>query len=149
MAPGLVTAEEIMEYDLDGDALDPRGRTPYVERFIHSEIYKVRPEMRGGVDSHSPAIIPFGATTVPLRPSSFLGARASGVRAPRGRRSGDRHADPQSRARRDAGAQARHPRGRIDARVQRCRGRVDPKGGVRAIYSEINAKLQAEASRLS
>ena len=78
MAPGLVTADDIMEFDLDGNALDPRGRTLYVERFIHSEIYKADPEVNAVVHSHSPSIIPFGTTKVPLRPiyhmSSFLGA---------------------------------------------------------------------------
>ena len=78
MAPGLVGADDIMEFDLDGEALDPRGRTLYVERFIHSEIYKAHSEVKAIVHSHSPSIIPFGATGVPLRPiyhmSSFLGA---------------------------------------------------------------------------
>src|ERR1700737_432039 len=78
MAPGLVTADDIMEFDLDGDALDRRGRTLYVERFIHSEIYKAYPKINAIVHSHSPSIIPFAATNVPLRPiyhmSSFLGA---------------------------------------------------------------------------
>src|SRR5215470_7014396 len=68
MAPGLVTANDIMEYDLDGNAIDPRGRVLYVERFIHSEIYKAHPEVEAIVHSHSPSIIPFGATAVPLRP---------------------------------------------------------------------------------
>ncbi len=78
MAPGLVTADDILEFDLDGNALDPQGRTLYVERFIHSEIYKAYPEIKAIVHSHSPSIIPFGVTNVPLRPiyhmSSFLGA---------------------------------------------------------------------------
>jgi HCOMODA/2-hydroxy-3-carboxy-muconic semialdehyde decarboxylase len=68
MAPGLVTADDVMEFDLDGDALDPRGRTLYVERFIHSEIYRACPEIGAIVHSHSPSIIPFGVTKVPLRP---------------------------------------------------------------------------------
>src|SRR6516162_6412596 len=77
MAPGLVTADDILEFDLDGAALDPRGRPLYVERFIHSEIYKAHPEVNAVVHSHSPSVIPFGVTKVPLRPiyhmSSFLG----------------------------------------------------------------------------
>ncbi len=78
MAPGLVTADDIIEFNLNGSALDPRGRPLYVERFIHSEIYKAHPEVKAIVHSHSPSIIPFGVTNVPLRPiyhmSSFLGA---------------------------------------------------------------------------
>src|SRR6476646_8733890 len=43
MAPGLVTAPDLMEFDLAGDPIDAQGRTPYLERFIHSEIYRVYP----------------------------------------------------------------------------------------------------------
>jgi HCOMODA/2-hydroxy-3-carboxy-muconic semialdehyde decarboxylase len=45
MAPELVTTPDIMEYGLNGDAVDPRGRTSYLERFIHSEIYRARPDV--------------------------------------------------------------------------------------------------------
>ncbi len=40
MAPALVTAEDVMEFDLDSHPIDARGRTAYLERFIHSEIYR-------------------------------------------------------------------------------------------------------------
>ena len=40
LAPALVSAEDIMEFDLDGNAVDARGRSVFLERFIHSEIYK-------------------------------------------------------------------------------------------------------------
>src|SRR3954451_17090897 len=43
LAPALVTADDVMEFDLDGNAVDPRGRSVFLERFIHSEIYKARP----------------------------------------------------------------------------------------------------------
>src|SRR5712672_3302477 len=38
MAPGLVTAGDIMEFDLSGEPVDGQGRLTYAERFIHSEI---------------------------------------------------------------------------------------------------------------
>src|SRR5262245_17419362 len=38
IAPGTVTASDIMEFDLEGDPVNARGRKPYLERFIHSEI---------------------------------------------------------------------------------------------------------------
>ena len=76
LAPALVRAEDIMEYDLDGNALDAHGRASFLERFIHSEIYKARPDVNAVIHSHSPAVIPFGTTQVPLRPiyhmASFL-----------------------------------------------------------------------------
>jgi ribulose-5-phosphate 4-epimerase/fuculose-1-phosphate aldolase len=77
IAPETVTAADIMEYDLDSNAVDARGRTSYLERFIHGEIYKVRPDVKSIVHDHSPSVIPFGVTTAPLRPlyhmSAFLG----------------------------------------------------------------------------
>jgi HCOMODA/2-hydroxy-3-carboxy-muconic semialdehyde decarboxylase len=68
IAPELVTAADIMEYDLDNVPVDPRGRTVYLERFIHGEIYRVRPDVRAVVHNHSPSVIPFGVTGAPLRP---------------------------------------------------------------------------------
>ena len=67
LAPALVTAEDIMEFDLDGNAVDARGRTVFLERFIHGEIYKARPDVMSVVHTHSPGVIPFTVTKVPLR----------------------------------------------------------------------------------
>ena len=77
IAPELVTVADIMEYDLDSTTVDARGRTSYLERFIHGEIYRVRPDVLAIVHNHSPSVIPFGVSTPPLRPlyhmSAFLG----------------------------------------------------------------------------
>jgi len=67
-APALVTRDDIMEFDENSEPVDARGRTPYLERYIHGEIYRARPDVQAIVHSHSPAVIPFGATSVPLRP---------------------------------------------------------------------------------
>jgi ribulose-5-phosphate 4-epimerase/fuculose-1-phosphate aldolase len=67
LAPALVTADDIMEFDLDGNAVDARGRTVFLERFIHSEIYKARSDVMSVVHTHSPGVIPFSVTKVPLR----------------------------------------------------------------------------------
>jgi ribulose-5-phosphate 4-epimerase/fuculose-1-phosphate aldolase len=78
MAPALVTGDDIMEFDLDSNPIDARGRSPYLERFIHGEIYKVRPDVMAIVHSHSPAVLPFADTNVALLPmnhiAGFLGA---------------------------------------------------------------------------
>src|SRR5262249_15844828 len=75
-APVLVTAEDIVEYDLDSVPIDARGRASVLERFIHGEVYKVRPDVGAVIHSHSPAVIPFSVTEVPMRPlyhqSTFL-----------------------------------------------------------------------------
>src|SRR5437899_10869789 len=68
IAPQLVTAADVMEYDLDSSAVDARGRTSYLERFIHGEIYRARPDVRAVVHNHSPSAVPFGVSQVPLRP---------------------------------------------------------------------------------
>jgi HCOMODA/2-hydroxy-3-carboxy-muconic semialdehyde decarboxylase len=60
MAPALVAAADILEFDLDGNPVAAGGRPVYLERFIHSEIYRVRPDVGAIVHSHSHAIIPFG-----------------------------------------------------------------------------------------
>jgi ribulose-5-phosphate 4-epimerase/fuculose-1-phosphate aldolase len=68
LAPILVAADDIMEYDLDSTPIDAEGRTSVVERFIHGEIYRARPDVRAVIHSHSPAVVPFSITKVPLRP---------------------------------------------------------------------------------
>jgi len=153
MAPGLVTADDIMEFDLDGSALDPRGRTLYVERFIHSEIYKAHPEIKAIVHSHSPSIIPFGTTSVPLRPiyhmSSFLGA---GVPIFEIREAGSLATDMLIRDP-ELGAALARRLGKSAVVLMRGHGDVVVGESVkqvvfRAIYTEVNAKLEAEALRL-
>jgi ribulose-5-phosphate 4-epimerase/fuculose-1-phosphate aldolase len=67
LAPALVTAADIMEFDLDGNPVDARGRAVFLERFIHSEIYKARPDVMSVVHTHSPGVIPFSVSKVPLR----------------------------------------------------------------------------------
>jgi ribulose-5-phosphate 4-epimerase/fuculose-1-phosphate aldolase len=78
LAPELVTAEDLIEYDLDGNPVDLAGRSQYSERFIHAEIYKARDDVQAVVHDHSPAVIPFGVSSVPMRPvyhmAGFIGA---------------------------------------------------------------------------
>jgi ribulose-5-phosphate 4-epimerase/fuculose-1-phosphate aldolase len=77
MAPALVRRDDILSFDLDGAGLDAKGRRVYLERFIHAEIYRARPDVHAVVHSHSPNVIPFGVTQQPLRPvfhmCGFLG----------------------------------------------------------------------------
>jgi len=67
-APGLVTGADIMVFGLDGEPIKDDGRPVYSERFIHSEIYKARSDVHSVVHSHSPTVIPFSVTQVPLKP---------------------------------------------------------------------------------
>jgi len=76
LAPELVTRGDIQTYDLASNVQDGDGRQPYLERFIHGEIYAQRPDVLAVVHSHAPAVVPFSTTKVALRPifhmSSFL-----------------------------------------------------------------------------
>src|SRR5579885_1004235 len=78
-SPELVTVDDIIEYDLDCNPIDLRGRTQYTERPIHGRIYKARPEVNSVVHNHSLELIPFSVSkTVKLRPilhtSAAIGA---------------------------------------------------------------------------
>jgi len=67
-APGLVVAADIMVFGMDGEPVKGDGRPIYSERFIHSEIYKTRPDVNSVVHTHSPTVVPFSVTSEPLRP---------------------------------------------------------------------------------
>jgi ribulose-5-phosphate 4-epimerase/fuculose-1-phosphate aldolase len=67
MAPALVTPDDIMEYDLDSEPCYAQGRGSFLERFIHGEIYKARPDINSVVHSHSPSVIPFGLVDVKMQ----------------------------------------------------------------------------------
>lgn len=66
MAPALVTPDDIIEYDLDSVPCNANGRGSFLERFIHGEVYKARPDVNSVVHSHSPSVIPFGLVDVPM-----------------------------------------------------------------------------------
>jgi ribulose-5-phosphate 4-epimerase/fuculose-1-phosphate aldolase len=152
MAPGLVTADDIMEFDLSGEPIDARGRSTYAERFIHSEIYRHRPDVKAIVHSHSPAVIPFGVTSVPLKPifhmSGFLG---TGVPIFEIRETaGDTDMLVRNPALGEALALRLNDK---PAALMRGHGSVavgisQPQVVFRAIYLEVNARLQSEATKL-
>jgi len=152
MAPALVTAADIMEFDLDGNAAGGDARRPYLERFIHGAIYKARVDVHAVVHSHSPSVIPFGVTGGSLRPlyhmSGFLGGGTPIFEI----RDAGGMTDMLIRdnALGDALARTLGP-----SAVALMRGHGSVAVGVsikqvvyRAIYTEMNARLQMEAARL-
>lgn len=68
LAPALVTAADIMAYDLDAKPVEDRGCEMYSERFIHGEIFRARGDVNAVVHSHSPTVIPFSISKTPLAP---------------------------------------------------------------------------------
>jgi len=74
LAPFEVTADDIIEIDLDGNVVSKPLKKPYGERFIHAALLKARPEMNAAFHGHHPAIIPFSVTNIPIRPISHVGS---------------------------------------------------------------------------
>jgi ribulose-5-phosphate 4-epimerase/fuculose-1-phosphate aldolase len=152
LAPALVTADDIMEFDLDGNAIDARGRSVFLERFIHSEIYKARPDVMSVVHTHSAGVIPFSVTKVPLRAMfhnpSFLavGVPVWDIRKDFGET---------SMLVSDAALGKSLAQTLGDKPVVLMRGHGDVTVGptvkmavFRAYYTDVNAKLQAQAMAL-
>ena len=151
-APGMVRRRDIVCYDYDGNAVSETAERPYLERFIHGEIYRARPDVMAIVHSHSPSVIPFAVTHSRLRPvfhmSGFLG-------------SGSAHFEI-----RDAGGNTdmliRSPHlgraladslGACNCVLMRGHGSTVvgtslEQAVFRAIYAEVNAKLQLQAQSL-
>jgi ribulose-5-phosphate 4-epimerase/fuculose-1-phosphate aldolase len=77
IAPETAQVEDIIEYDLDSNPVDAQGRDSVRERFIHGEIYRARPDVMSVVHNHSPSVIPFSVTGVPMKAlfhmASFIG----------------------------------------------------------------------------
>jgi ribulose-5-phosphate 4-epimerase/fuculose-1-phosphate aldolase len=151
-APALVTAADLMELDPDSEALPGDKRKGFIERYIHGEIYRKRPEVMAVVHSHSPSVIPFGVTRTKLRPIYHMGSFLwSGVPVwdIRHVRQGN---DVLVRDRPLGKALAGTLRG-CNCVLMRGHGMTVVGDGVpeavfRAIYTEMNARLQLQATLL-
>lgn len=152
LAPELVTAEDVLEYDLDSNVCGGGEHLVFLERFIHGELYKARPDVQAVVHSHSPSVIPFGITTVPLKPvyhmAGFLHAGVPNfdIRQHRGMTNMLVTDGPLGKALADT-------LGERTVSLMRGHGNivVGPNIKVatyRAIYTEINARLQMQAMQL-
>ena len=152
LAPELVAAGDIMEYDLDSNPLDATGRAMYLERFIHGEIYRVRPDVTAIVHHHSPAVIPFAATTAPLRTlyhmSAFVGEGVPvfEIRAAAGMT--DMLIRDAALGRALARTLGQHPAALMRGHGAVVVGANLPLAVGRSIYLELNARLQVQTIAL-
>ncbi len=153
MPPALVDLEDLVTCNLEGEVIAPNGVKTYVERFIHSEIYRARPEVHSVVHSHSPAVIPFGVTKARLRPichmSGFLGAQVPVYEI---RHDIGESSDLLIRSQ-ELGRSLAKTLGHSAVALMRGHGSVTVGHSIkqavfRAIYAENSARLQLEASRL-
>jgi HCOMODA/2-hydroxy-3-carboxy-muconic semialdehyde decarboxylase len=152
VAPALVVADDILQYDLNSDPVDARGRTSYRERFIHSEIYRARPDVMSVVHCHTPSLLPFADSDVPLRAmyhmAAFvaLGVPVFDIRKAAGMTDllvGDTRLGR-------ALAQALADKYAV---LMRHHGAVVvansiPNAVARAVYLDVNARIQLEAAQL-
>ncbi|HUK59562.1 MAG TPA: class II aldolase/adducin family protein [Stellaceae bacterium] len=153
MAAGLVEARDIMEFDLDGAPVSAKGRAVFLERFIHGEILRARPDVQAVVHSHSPNLVPFGATSVKLKPlyhmTGFLGEGVPvfEIRKVAGSATNllitdNRLGKALARTLDDKPAALMRGHGSVVV------GQSLQQAVYRAIYMELNARLQSEAMRL-
>jgi ribulose-5-phosphate 4-epimerase/fuculose-1-phosphate aldolase len=152
MAPALVTTKDILEYDADGAPIASSGRAVYLERFIHAAIYRVRPDVKAVVHSHSPSLIAFSVTGTSLRPvyhlASFLGSGAPifDIRDAAGMTDmliRDNHlGDALAKTLGDKAVALMRGHGSVVV------GNSIPQAVYRLIYTEIDARLQMQAASL-
>lgn len=153
IAPELVSAEDIMAFGLDGAPLDAQGRKPFIERFIHSSIYRQQTAVGAVGHSHSAGVIPFSVSDAPMRPIFVLGAflSPSGVPVFDTRSVGDTGDMLISNG--ELGDAMAAYMGAQPAMLLRGHGSVvtapEMKLAVfRAIYMDANARLQSQAIAL-
>jgi len=152
LAPALVSAADLMELDADSEPLPRDRRKGFIERYIHGEIYRARPEVMAVVHSHAASVIPFGATRTRLRPiyhmGSFLwpGAPVFDIRK-------ERQANDLLIRDRELGAALAGSLGACSCVLMRGHGMTVvgesvPEAVFRAVYTEMNARLQLQATQL-
>ena len=152
LAPELVTAADVLAHDLDGAAPDARGAALYLERFMHGEIYRARPDVNAVVHSHAPSLVPFGVTGVPLRPlyhmSAFLagGVPVFDIRAVAG--ASDMLVRTPALGRALAQTLGTHAVALMRGHGAVIVGPDLPHAVFRSVYTEVNARLQAQAMAL-
>ena len=151
-APELVTADDLMVFELDGTPVDARGRQPYAERPIHSGLYEARPDVLSVIHNHSYDVIPFSVTRAQLRPMIHVAAPMGAyvpvwdIRDKFGE--GDMLVVTPEQGRDLAEAV-----GRGSVALMRGHGCVVAGTSIRlavmtAVYTQVNARLQIEALRL-
>jgi ribulose-5-phosphate 4-epimerase/fuculose-1-phosphate aldolase len=154
MPPVLVEADDVLEFSVEtSQPLDPRGRRVNGERYLHGEIYKVRPDVKAIVHSHSQAVIPFSLTSVALRPvvvqAGFMPLDIPNfeIRDVRGNGRGMQITDM------ERGAALARMLADSPLALMRGHGNVVVGSSVRqaavfAAYTDINARMQAQALQI-
>jgi ribulose-5-phosphate 4-epimerase/fuculose-1-phosphate aldolase len=154
MAPGRVTAEDIIEFTLDGEPVNAGDKKVYLERFIHGEIFRRRPDVMSVVHSHSQAIVPLSVVKGVRLQAIFHMAGFVGQGAPvfEIREAGGDATDLLIRDSSLGRALAAQFTGH-DIVLMRGHGSTVVGGSIRqavyrAVYAELNARYQLQAMQL-
>jgi HCOMODA/2-hydroxy-3-carboxy-muconic semialdehyde decarboxylase len=153
IAPETVQAEDILEYDLDANPLDPRGRDSVNERFIHSEIYRARPDVVSVVHTHSPSVIPFSVTGVKMRAlfhmASFIGEGLPNFEIRKAKKGSDLLVRDSRLGKALAKTLAAKPAVLMRGHGSAVTGENLQRAVGRSIYMEMSARMQMQALLLS
>ena len=152
LAPQLVTADDIMEFTLESEPVDAQGPRPFIERFIHGEIYRARPDVWAVAHGHSASVVPFGLVGVPMlatyHNAAFIayGVPVFDIRSKFGKT--DIVIDTAEK-----GAALAQSLGDKCVALLRAHGFVAvapslPAAVFRAIFTEVNARVQLQAMAL-
>ena len=154
IAPALVTEDDLIEFDLDGTPVVETARRLYVERYLHAEIYRARPDVNAIVHSHSAACLPFAVSRkAVLRPVCHMGGfLGTGAPVFEIRETGGRATDLLIRSNKLGAALAR-TLGSHAVVLMRGHGLTAvasslPLAVYRAVYTELNARVQQQAEQL-
>jgi ribulose-5-phosphate 4-epimerase/fuculose-1-phosphate aldolase len=153
-APALVTTGDILTYDLKGEPTEDTDRSLYLERFIHAAVYRHRPDVMAVVHSHSHTIVPFSISEdSQLRPvwhmAGFLGDAVPVFDTKEKFGDGtDLLITNMEMANAMAQKMGQHDVVLMRGHGATIAGRNLPEAVYRAIYSELNARIQFQASML-
>ena len=154
MAPALVTERDVLEFDMEGAAVEEGGPAAYLERFIHSEIYRRRGDVHAVVHSHSPSVVPFGVVKAArLQPMFHMCGFLGGSTPVFEIRDFAGDGSDLLISNKQLGAALAQSLGRGPAVLMRGHGSTVVGSNLRqavfrAVYTEVGARLQTEAMRL-
>jgi HCOMODA/2-hydroxy-3-carboxy-muconic semialdehyde decarboxylase len=153
IAPETVQAEDILEYDLDSNPLDARGRDSVSERFIHSEIYRARPDVMSVVHNHSPSVIPFSVTGVKMRAlfhmAAFIGEGLPNFEIRKVKKGSDLLVRDARLGKALAKTLGRNPATLMRGHGSAVTGENLQRAVGRSIYLEMSARMQMQAMAMS
>ena len=153
LAPESVTEDDIMEYDLDSNPVDGRDRDSVLERFIHGEVYKARPDVMSVVHNHSPMVVPFSVTGVPIRAlfhmAGFIGQGLPTFEIRDVEMGSDLLVRTPALGAACARVLADQPAALMRGHGAVVVGESIPRSVGRSVYLEINARMQLQAIQLA